>query len=179
MFKSIKEILQSCGYVGLSGLALKKNSSKFLAPILHRQLGNFYQQENESIADLHTVLTVLLEKCNYNQSCMNTHKAGLFMHAVTYFAVCSWPRKQPADVAHIRLLDKAKCHETVVAEYHLDKESKQDSMAFPALSSTSIDAVYFLYSIRTTAWSYSQVLSMHIESLRTHLRCSISVLPQT
>ena len=45
-------------------------------------LTNFHQQENESIADQHARFTVLFKTCIYNQSCMNMHKADLFIHAV-------------------------------------------------------------------------------------------------
>ena len=51
----------------------------------NRLLNNFQQLENESIADLHIRLTELLEKCDYNQCHMNTHKADLFISAVEIF----------------------------------------------------------------------------------------------
>ena len=117
-----------------------------------------HQQENESIADLHTRITLLLEKCNYNQYCMNTCKVQLFVHEIKFFIVCSLGREQLADLGYDRLLDKAESHETAMAEYHLDNKSRQDSMAFPAMFSTSIDAVYFLCSISSTAWNCCKVI---------------------
>ena len=59
-------------------------------------LNNFHQQENKPIADLHTRLIVLLDKCNYNQCCMNTWCIHLFIHAVKCFAIWSWDREQLA-----------------------------------------------------------------------------------
>ena len=72
---------------------------------------------------------------------MNTHKVDLFNLAVKYFAVCSWAREQPADLAYYKLLDKVTSHETAVAEYHHRKVHIQDSTAFPATVSVSIHAV--------------------------------------
>ena len=97
----------------------------------------------KSIADPYIRRTVLLEKCNYNQCCMNTFKVDLFIHAVEYFCVHSWASEQPADVAHNRLLGKAKSHKNAMVEYHLDKESRKAPMALPATDCTSIDAVHF------------------------------------
>ena len=71
-------------------------------------LTNLHQQENESNVDLHTTLAVLLDKCNYNQCCMNTQKVQLFIPAVKYFAIKSWAREVPVDIDHDLLLDKAK-----------------------------------------------------------------------
>ena len=40
----------------------------------------------------------------------------------------------------LSILDKDKSHETTIAEYHHDKENRQDSMAFLATVPVSIDA---------------------------------------
>ena len=93
-------------------------------------LKNFHQQGNESTADLHRRLTVLPEKCNYNQCCMNKFKDDLFIHTVKYFSVCSWAREYPLHLAYNRLLDKANRHETAMAEYNHNKKSRHDSTAF-------------------------------------------------
>ena len=92
-------------------------------------INNFCQQKNESIADLHKRLAVLLLQC-----CMNTYEVDLFIHTVKYFTVYSWARKQPADVVSNRIPDKAKSHNTARAEYHHDKANEQDSVAFPVSS---------------------------------------------
>ena len=76
---------------------------------------NFHQQEHESTAHLHTILTVLLDKCNYNHCCMSIRKIDLFIHAVKYFAIRFWAWELQADLAYDHLLDKAKSHETAVA----------------------------------------------------------------
>ena len=48
---------------------------------------------------------------------MNTHKGGL-IHVVKYFTVHLWARELPNDLAYNKLLEKAKNHETAVADYH-------------------------------------------------------------
>ena len=58
---------------------------------------------------------------------MNTCKVDLFIHAVKYFPLHSWPREQLADLAYDRLLEKATSCETSLSEYHHSKESGQDS----------------------------------------------------
>ena len=61
---------------------LKTHSDKHLTlEATGKKLNNFQWQKNESIADLHTTLTFLLEKCSYNQFCMNTSKTDHFIHA--------------------------------------------------------------------------------------------------
>ena len=102
-----------------------------------------------------------LERCNYNQCCMTTHKFDLFIHAVKYFDVCSCTREQPADLAYDRLLDKAKSHETATAEYHLDNIGRKDSMTFPATVSTSIDAVGSTESYRSPSMTCVRCGFMH------------------
>ena len=42
-------------------------------------------------------LDCLLDKCNYNQCCMNAPKVHLFIRAVKYLAIRFWVRKKPAD----------------------------------------------------------------------------------
>ena len=59
-----------------------------------QNLYNLLQQENESIVDLLTRLSALLEKCNYNQCCMNTCKVHLFIHRVKYIPIRTWAREQ-------------------------------------------------------------------------------------
>ena len=56
-------------------------------------LNSLHQQESESIADLHTILTVLPVKCKYSQDCMNTRKVDLFIHAIKNLAIRSWARE--------------------------------------------------------------------------------------
>ena len=46
----MKEILQSCGYVGLLGLDLQSNKSNCLVLILHRQLGNYITLRTKTTA---------------------------------------------------------------------------------------------------------------------------------
>ena len=84
-------------------------------------LNDFQQQENELIADLHTRLTVLLEKCNYNQCYMNTHYIGLFIHAVEYFCCLFMGKGRASRFSTGQILDKAKLPETTVAQYHYNK----------------------------------------------------------
>ena len=102
-------------------------------------LNNLHQQENESIADLW--LIVLLDKWNYNHCCMSTQKVDLFIHSVKYFAIRSWTREWWADLAYDWLLDNAKSHKAVLAEYNYYKESRQDSNSLPSNFSAAIDAV--------------------------------------
>ena len=63
------------------------------------------------------------------------------MHRVKFFTSQSWAREQQADLAHDMLLDRAKSQEHTLSEYHQEKMSRQDSTTFPAIISTSIDAV--------------------------------------
>ena len=69
---------------------------------------------------------------------MDIHKVYLFIHAIKYFAIRSWAREQPADLAYDQLLHKAKSQMTAVIEYNQDKESSQDSTAFPSASSHAV-----------------------------------------
>ena len=78
---------------------------------------------------------------------MNTCKVDLFIYAVQYLYVHSSAREQPADLAYYSLLDKAKSHETDMAEYDLNNESRQDSMAFQITVSSSINADHYRNSI--------------------------------
>ena len=81
-------------------------------------LNNFHLQESGSIADLHKRLTVLLDKCNYNQCYMNTHKVVLFIHTLKSFVISACTREQPASLVYDDwLLDKAKSYEAAVVEY--------------------------------------------------------------
>ena len=82
----------------------------------------------------------------------NTCKVNLFIDVVKYFAVSSWGREQQAPLGHHRLLDKAKSHKTVMADYHHNKESRQDFVAFPATVSASIVAVYSSDSYRISLY---------------------------
>ena len=91
---------------------------------------------------MYSRLTLLHEKCNYNQCCIHTHKIDLFNHAVKCLTIQFWARKLPADIAYDRLLDKSKSPDTAVVEYNQGKESWQVSMAFPAMVSTYIDGIY-------------------------------------
>ena len=50
-------------------------------------MSNFSKQENESITDQHTRLTVLPDKYNCNQCHMSICKVDLFIHAIKYFAI--------------------------------------------------------------------------------------------
>ena len=95
---------------------------------------------------------MLLGRCNYSQCCMNTCKVDVFILAVQYF-VCSWTRKQPADLVYDRLLDKVKSYETSMKDYHHNKESKKDSTAFPATVSTSTVSVCSIESYRRSSSS--------------------------
>ena len=79
-------------------------------------LNAIHQQEKKSIADLHTRLTVLLKKCNYN-----TGKVDLFFSYSKILFDSIIGKGQPADLAYDRLLDKGKGHVTAVAEYHQDR----------------------------------------------------------
>ena len=46
------------------------------------------------------------------------------------------------DLAHDKLLDKAKGHKTATVEYHHNKENRQVFTVYPAIVSASIDAVH-------------------------------------
>ena len=105
-------------------------------------LSNFHQQENESTTDLHTRVTVLLDKCNYNQCCINTCKVELFIYAVKYFANSSWARKQPADLAYNWLLDKAKSYETTVGRIQPIQGELVGIHGFLATVSGSVNTVH-------------------------------------
>ena len=50
---------------------------------------NFHQQDRDYLANLHPQHVLLLEKCNYPQCYMKTHKEDFSMQAVKYLAVCS------------------------------------------------------------------------------------------
>ena len=95
----------------------------------------------------------------------NINNVDLFIHVFTYFAHCSLAREQPADLPFDRLLDKAKSHENALAEYQPYQKNRQDSMAFPATVSTSIDAV-------NISESYRRSLSRTCG--RSSLHCNIS-----
>ena len=66
-------------------------------------LVNFHEQENESIADLHTRFTLLLEKCNYNQCYMNSHKVDLVIHAVIFFLYLLTVKEATIDLEYNKL----------------------------------------------------------------------------
>ena len=90
---------------------------------------------------------------------MNTHKVNLFFHAIKYFAIRSWAKEKPTDLAYDQLLDKAKCHKTAVGEYNHDKESRNASMLFPSTVSVSTDAVHLSDSYNRS--STSRTCSRH------------------
>ena len=81
---------------------------------------------------------------NQLQPVLHAHLEGwLFIGAVKYFFNRSWAKEQPGDLAYDLLLDQAKSHEKGLAEHNYDKDSRQDSIIFPAIVSASIDAVLF------------------------------------
>ena len=49
LFSCIKKIVQSCGHVALSYLALQNNSFDCLVLIPHRQLGNLYIKKQKTV----------------------------------------------------------------------------------------------------------------------------------
>ena len=102
---------------------------------------------------------------------LHEYKVDLLIQAVKHFAVCSWARELPPDLAYDRLLDKARSHETAVAEYYLDKESRQDSIALLATFCASIDAVCSSESYRGShsktcgRCGYNHTISDHCPAL--------------
>ena len=69
-------------------------------------------------------------------------QSRFFSHAVNYFNVSSFKKKQPTNLANDRQVDKTEGHETVMGEYYLNKESRQDLTVFSLTVSTSIDAIW-------------------------------------
>ena len=55
---------------------------------------------------------------------------NLFIHAIKYLPVQSSTTEQPGDLVCGKLLNKVKCHETVVADYHHDRETHLGSAVF-------------------------------------------------
>ena len=49
-------------------------------------------------------------------------KVNLFIQAITYLAVHSWAREQPADLGYDILFENAKNQKTTVAYYHQYKK---------------------------------------------------------
>ena len=72
---------------------------------------------------------------------MKACKVDLFIHAVMYFAICSWSREQPTNFTYDIILDKAKSHDTAVTE---TPWPFQQQPPFPLVQSTPVTVTEYL-----------------------------------